>query len=487
MGTVARVSCIGTLALCSRALAALCALAALGGISAVGAQALEETALDRYVAAPDAHYRYELVSTLFGPGYTGYVLRLTSQQWLSAAAVDRPVWRHWLVVVRPDEVATHTGLLIISGGSNDKPPPRDISPLLVRAALATHSVVSEVRMVPNEPLVFAGDGRQRGEDAIVAYSWQKFLVSGNETWPLRLPMTKSVVRAMDAVTAFCASPPGGAVELDKFVLAGASKRGWTAWTAAAVDHRVVAIVPAVIDLLNIAPSFEHQFRSYGFWAPAIAAFEDAGIMRWRDTPRFAALMHIEDPYSYRGRLTMPKFIINSAGDQYFLPDSSQFYFDGLKGEKYLRYVPNTDHRLAGSDAADSALAFYQSVVANVPRPRFAWRFRQDGAIQVDTETRPVAVKLWQAHNANARDFRLETIGPAYTSADLPDRGGGRYVAEMPPPQRGWTAYFVEMTFPGPGSAPFKFTSGVRVTPDRLPYGPPPKEDATGLVPASIGR
>jgi hypothetical protein len=33
------------------------------------------------------------------------------------------------------------------------------------------------------------------------------------------------------------------------------------------------------------------------------------------------------------------------------------------GEKYLRYVPNTDHSLKGwyEDAAEGALAFYQSI------------------------------------------------------------------------------------------------------------------------------
>ena len=36
---------------------------------------------------------------------------------------------------------------------------------------------------------------------------------------------------------------------------------------------------------------------------------------------------------------MPKFLVNAAGDQYFLPDSSQFHFAGLKGENYLRYLP----------------------------------------------------------------------------------------------------------------------------------------------------
>jgi DNA invertase Pin-like site-specific DNA recombinase len=54
-----------------------------------------------------------------------------------------------------------------------------------------------------------------------------------------------------------------------------------------------------------------------------------------------------------------------------------------------------------------------------------------------------------------------------------DQGNGLYVGKVPEPKQGWTAYFVEMDFPGAGPYPFKFTTGVRVTPDRLPFGPPP--------------
>jgi PhoPQ-activated pathogenicity-related protein len=334
--------------------AGLLAIVLLAATSAYG---WEETALDRYVAAPDSSYHYQLLNTVAGESYTAYLLELTSQRWRSADEVDRPIWKHWLTIVRPEELKTGTSLLIVSGGSNEKPPPQ-VNPVLAQIAVATNSVVSEIRMVPNQPLVFAGDGQKRTEDAITAYTWEKFLTTGDETWPLRLPMTKSVVRAMDTITAFCASPEGGAVPVDKFVVGGASKRGWTAWTVAAVDSRVAGIIPAVIDLLNLEPSFEHHYRSYGFWAPTIAEFERTGIMRWARTPQFEVLTHIEDPYSYRDRLTTPKFIVNSAGDQYFLPDSSQFYFDRLIGEKYLRHVPNTDHSLKGwyEDAAESALA-----------------------------------------------------------------------------------------------------------------------------------
>jgi PhoPQ-activated pathogenicity-related protein len=90
-------------------------------ISAAAACRAQETPLDRYVAAPDAHYRWELLSTIPGENYTAYVLEMTSQQWRMLEEVDRPVWKHWLVIVRPDQVKTDIGLLVIGGGSNERP------------------------------------------------------------------------------------------------------------------------------------------------------------------------------------------------------------------------------------------------------------------------------------------------------------------------------------------------------------------------------
>ena len=139
-------------------------------------------------------------------------------------------------------------------------------------------------------------------------------------------MTKAAVRAMDTVTAFCGSPEGGKVKVDEFVVAGGSKRGWTTWTTAAVDKRVVAIIPIVIDVLNIEPSMLHHYAAYGFWAPAIGDYTTFSIMDWNGTPEYEALMKIEEPYEYRQRLTMPKFIINASGDQFFLPDSVAVLF-----------------------------------------------------------------------------------------------------------------------------------------------------------------
>ena len=436
-----------------------------------------ETALDRYVNAADAHFSFRRIGRLPAPAAVEVsLLELTSQQWLTGKEVDRPIWRHWLIVYRPANVTRDIGLLFIGGGSNDGKRPSKPNGVLAGLARDTATITAELRMVPNQPLRFSSDTTKaaRSEDEIIAYTWDRFLRTGDDRWPLRLPMTKAAVRALDALTAWTATPEGGGKSVRRFVLAGGSKRGWTTWTTAAVDPRVVGIVPAVIDLLNIVPSFTHHWQAYGFWAPAVEDYERLGIMRWLETPQFAALMAIEDPWSYRTRLTMPKLMLNAAGDQFFLPDSSQFFFDALPGEKYLRYVPNTDHSLDGSDAFETLQAFYASLATGTSRPRFSWTVQRPGRIAVRAVTPPTTVTLWQATNPKARDFRLETLGPKWTMRTLPPAGPNMWVAEIAAPRKGWTGAFVELTFASGGRFPFRLTTEVVVTPDRLPYPPPPR-------------
>ena len=430
----------------------------------------ERTALDDYVAAPDTNYTFRVVTRIPGKTSTTFILEMTSQAWLTTKEVDRPLWKHWLTIVKPNNAASSKSLLFITGGGNGGNPPNSGDPNLARIALATKSVVTELKMVPNQPLVFAGETEGRKEDSLIAYSWDKFLRTGDKKWPARLPMTKSAVRAMDTVITFCGTNTdgGGSVKVDGFVVSGGSKRGWTTWTTAAVDKRVVAIVPLVIDVLNIEPSMLHHYAAYGFWAPSVGDYTAFRIMDWNGTPEYHALMKIEEPYEYRHRLTMPKFIVNAAGDQFFLPDSSQFYFDDLPGVKYLRYVPNADHSLKGSDAYQTLQACYTAVLDNRPLPQFSWTLEKDGSMRVTTKDTPTEVKLWQATNPNARDFRMETLGPKYQSTVLTDQGGGVYVGKVSEPAKGWTAFFIELTFPSGNPEPFKFTTQVRVVPDVLP-------------------
>ena len=446
-----------------------------------------ETALDRYVAAPDASFTWKVVNELPAEGVTATLIDMTSQRWLTEREVERPLWTHWVTVVRPKTVTSDIGLLFITGGRTDRQPPSAPAPWLVQAARDTGTVVAELRMVPNQPVVFTGDPthKARVEDDFIAYTWDHFIRTGDDRWPARLPMTKSAVRAMDTVTAFTASPRGGGHAVTRFVVSGASKRGWTAWTTAAVDRRVIAIAPAVIDLLNIEPSFVHHWQAYGAWSDAVKDYVDQGLMDRMGTPAFHALMRIEEPYEYRDRLTMPKFIVSAAGDEFFLPDSSQFYFDDLRGEKHLRYVPNANHSLDKTDALESVQAFYAAVVSGTPRPEIKWTFEPDGSIKVAARDRPQHVRLWQATNPAARNFRLDAIGPVYHDTVLKPAGPNSWIARVTRPPAGWTAFFVELSFPSGGKYPFKETTAVRVLPDTLPYPPPsPQGTAAATAPAN---
>lgn len=435
----------------------------------------QETALDRYVYQPDPVYGWQLVSTIPGDGYRTFVLQLTSQRWRSEKDVDHPVWKHWLSITRPDQLTTNKALLFIGGGSNNDPAPSQASARATKIATETGSVVAELGMVPNQPLRFTDSpDRARSEDDIIAYTRVKHFETNDDTWLVRLAMVKSGVRAMDAVQEFLASPAGGRVKIDQFVVAGGSKRGWTTWLVGVVDHRVCAIMPIVIDALNSEAVTRHHYEAYGFFSPALKDYVNHGLFPHKiGTPEYQAVLKIEDPYEYRDRpqLRIPKFMINAAGDQFFLPDGSQFYYRDLPEEKHLRYVPNAKHNLAGSDSNDSLIAFYQAILLNKPRPRFSWQKQKDGSLTVTVVDQPAEVNLWQATNPNARDFRVDTIGKAYQSTPLKPSKNGTYEAKVKKPAKGFTAFFVELTYPGPvpGKEPFKFTTEVSVVPDILPY------------------
>jgi PhoPQ-activated pathogenicity-related protein len=428
----------------------------------------QPTALDDYVAAPDDSYTWELVDTRQIGDSTMYVVEMTSQTW-RPENTDRPQWKHHITILKPKGADHNTALLFIGGGKNGGPPPTTPDIVTLTLAKETRSVVAELKMIPNQPLVFNDDGEPRNEDNLIAYTWNQVITTSDPTWSARLPMVKSAVRAMDTVQKVLASDEGGKLGIDKFVVVGGSKRGWTTWLTGAVDRRVVAIIPAVIDVLNVKRSMTHHFEAYGFWAPAVGDYVRHKIMEKQDLPGYELLLQFEDPIRYAERLTIPKYIVNAAGDQFFLPDSSQFYWDELEGEKHLRYVANTDHSLANSDAPQTIAAFYHAIMKNQPRPEYDWHFEDDGSIHVRCKDKPKEVVLWQATNPEARDFRLEKIGRAYKSTPLEPTGEGTYVGNVEEPADGFTAYFVEMTFESGFKFPFKFTSGVRVSPDKLPF------------------
>lgn len=426
------------------------------------------TPLDDYVAKKDSAYSWRIIQTTRADDYTLFAIELISQTWRSTKEVDQPKWKHWIKVVRPKVVSSETGLLFVGGSNQDSQPlgPKDF---LLDLATRTHTVVAELFDVPNQPLVFADGKRPMSEDDLIAFTWKKYLQTKDQEWPAILPMVKSVVRSMDALQEVAVTTEFGPVGLKKFVLAGKSKRAKTVWNTAAVDPRVVAVAPLVYDVLNIPKNMRNHFESYGFWAPAIGDYVRAGIAGKEGNPKFLKLLNIEDPYSYRVRFTMPKLVLNAAGDEYFTPDSSRFYYDDLPDEKILRYVPNADHSLEGTDAFETFACFYESMVRGLKRPKYSWKFLDDGSIRIETSDSPKEVKLWRAYNPIARDFRIEKVGPIYESVPLRALDGNIFIGKIEPVEQGFTAFFVELAYDIGAQYPLKVTTAVRILPDVLPF------------------
>ena len=432
-----------------------------------------DTALDEYVNTPDAAYDFAHFATMSGPDFTLHVFSMTSQEWRSADEVDRTRWEHWLAVIVPNTVVSETSMLIVAGGSNKPLPDLDAGEVQIagQVALATQSIVSIITQVPNQPLKFPNEVDGLREDSLVAYSWDKAMDTGDFSWPVYLPMVKSVVRAMDTVQAV--APAVAEKIVNDFVVVGFSKRGAITWLTAVVDPRVKAISPGVIDFLNVAPHIEHHYSAYGFYSPAVQPYVNKDIVRRVRTPEGQDLLKVIDPYSYLDRLTMPKFLLNSPGDQFFPSDSARHYYQDLLGDNLIRYVPNTDHSLADSNGSvENALAslvtWYANILFDVPRPQISWEKNESG-VTVSAFPPPSGAALWRATNENGRDFRKDLIGDAWMPAPLAGSGSGIYQITVEEPTTGWTAYFAEFYYPGAGGFPQTYSTRVFVTPDTLPF------------------
>lgn len=428
--------------------------------------------LKAYVEEDDPAFQYEIHDTLPGEGWTSYQLKMVSGTWLTEQEVDPTLWWHWLTIIVPDIIHENESMMFIGGGSAHDTIPPPAYDWLGEAAVATGSVISYLSNIPYQPVDYVDDSKgERYEDDLIAYGWRQYLESGASEdkleWLARFPMTRAVVRAMDVVEELSASLNN---PVDQFFVTGASKRGWTTWATAAVDDRVVGIAPMVIDLLNIVPSFQHHWRCYGEWSPAVSDYVAEGIMDWMETGAFASMLAQVDPYSFVDRLTMPKLLINATCDEFFVTDSWQFYWNDLQGPSYLQYVPNVGHGLNGY-APVNLISFYQAVITDREIPKLEWEV--DGST-LRLEIDPLAdytISKWEAVNPEARDFRIYVNGEAWVEEPLEISGDGSYEVSIASPKMGYKAAMLEVTL-DPGSAfPLTFTSGTLVLPDTYPYEP----------------
>lgn len=393
---------------------------------------------------PDPSYRVTTNGTSSTGAITIIRATLTSQTWKSGD------WTHRLSIFRPSAPSHADFCVLLISGSGD-----GAAEDLVGTALATSIGVPVAVLldVPNQPLY----GGKR-EDELIAHTWTEYLKSGDESWPLLLPMVESALRAMDAVQSVTKS--AGYPEIQRFLVTGASKRGWTTWlTAATKDPRVKAIAPMVIDVLNMAKQLPHQIESYGKASEQIADYEHAGLFDALQTPRGGRLLEIVDPYTYRNNLTLPKLIILGTNDPYWTQDALNLYWDGLTGPKWVLYTPNSGHGLDDRLRVLATLsAFARSVADGKPLARPSWKWNGN-TLTVTSNPGPVSARLWTT-TATTRDFRRSK----WVSKDVPVKNG-KVTVELPRPASGFCAGFVELTY-RQGGRSYTVSTQLRITGSR---------------------
>lgn len=395
------------------------------------------TALEEYVARPEPDAKWTLREKPEKGKRGVYSIELVSQTWQGIR------WVHSLTVYEPAEIEfPHKMILYNTGGKvGDNPGVAD-QVLGLRLAQVAGCRVAFLMQIPNQPLL--GD---RVEDDLITETFLRYLKTRDQNWPLLFPMVKSVVKAMDALEEVAKKE--WEVELDGFLITGASKRGWTSWLSAVADKRVFAIAPIVIDMLNVGPQMKYQFETWGEYSEQIKDYTSKGLVQIMQKNPEIPLWRWMDPYTYRKRLTLPKLLINGTNDPYWVVDALNNYWDDLLGPKYILYVPNAGHGLEGGrDLALSSLAgFFRHTASGRPMPALRWK-HTDGSngprLEVAASPAPIEALLWTA-TSPTKDFRKAK----WESRPMTPDGEG-FVGEVDKPSAGHVALFGELRFNGGG-------------------------------------
>ncbi|MEI6240585.1 MAG: PhoPQ-activated protein PqaA family protein [Planctomycetia bacterium] len=425
-----------------------------GGRMAAGRAPAEIAAglLAEYAHRPDPATRLEPLSDGELAGGRFRTCRLVSQEWRGIE------WTHELSMYVPGGLAadTDTMLLLIDGGSAGKLPalnagPSDAVKMLAIAANAAGLPAAVVRQVPFQPMF---DGLK--EDDLIAHTFVEFVRTGDPSWPLLLPMVKAAVESMTAACA--AARDAWRLDIERFVLTGASKRGWTTWLTAAVDERVGGAMPMVIDMLSLERHVELQRKSFGGMSEQLVPYTSRGVEQLFSSPRGRELVEIVDPFAYRDRLLQPKVIALGTNDPYWPLESLGLYLDGLEGPRWVSYAPNAGHGLPVTRVCGLVAALGQHVAGERRLPTLDWSFAETPdavACTVTSDDTPDEVLLWQA-TAESRDFRKAR----WTSTPLSPVDGS-WRADVVRPASGFAAAMIECRYPRE-PLPLLLTSGVHV-------------------------
>jgi PhoPQ-activated pathogenicity-related protein len=398
-----------------------------------------------YIARPEPQYHWQKVSETQEGFVTVTDLKLRSQVWRGIP------WDHTIRLFRPVTVKYPKTALLLVWGGNPGPEDTQIAALL---SAAIQAPLAFLYNIPNQPLF---DGKT--EDDLIAHTYAEYLKSGDDTWPLLEPMTKSAIKAMDALQAF--SEQEWKQKIEGFVVTGASKRGWTTYLTGASDPRVKAIAPMVFDNLNFAAQMQHQLALWGRYSEQIEDYTRRGLQQQLGSKRGRQLVRMVDPWFYRDRLRMPKLLIHGSNDRYWATDATSLYWKDLAGEKSLLVVPNSGHGLEDRPRVVATIvAFFHHVAGNKAFPQLTATSEGSGSkrtLRIHSSVKPTEARMWIAHS-DTMDFRASK----WESSPMREEGEA-YFGDVAVPEKGGVAWFGELVFPGPPGS-FTLSTPAQVAP-----------------------
>lgn len=329
--------------------------------------------------------------------------------------------------------------------------------MMASIASGNKAVVAIISQIPNQPLY-----DNLTEDALISFTLHNFRNDRDFTWPLLFPMTKSAIVAMDAVQQYARKELNRKV--NRFVVSGASKRGWTTWLTGSQDPRVVAIAPMVIDVLNMPVNIDYQKKVWGDYSIQIDDYVKLGLAQDLSTPAGKDLATMIDPYSYRKNLAMPKLIIMGTNDEYWPADAIKNYLYDIPGENYIHYEPNVGHEMGDGQGVMMALnAFFNTVIYNKPQSLCEWLVSSDTSgtlLTVKASPDLKKASLWICDSPD-QDFRNDK----YSVKEIQYQDPSEIKVKVNYPTIGFRAFYIELTYPDPFEGKYSKTTRMFVVDD----------------------
>ncbi|HEY8541387.1 MAG TPA: PhoPQ-activated protein PqaA family protein [Pseudothermotoga sp.] len=333
-------------------------------------------------------------------------------------------WVHDLLIVQPSQIAFSDIAVLFITGDFDPTKSKDVEDYLWIAEKFS-CVFAVLGDIPNQPIY------NLREDDLIAHTFLQYIETKDPTLPLLFPMTTAAVGAMDVIEQL--------FNVKRFFVTGASKRGWTTWLTAVVDSRVFAIAPIVFDNLNFPKQFEQQLKMYENYSESISPYVKRGLPEMINTQEGQKLLRMVDPYTYRDRLTMPKYIINATNDEYWTIYSTNLYFFDLPGKNYILYVPNNKHSVKNIPYVVENASIFLRLVITDKLPYFEFSIQKD---EITVKDCPQIKEVYVNRAvSDTTDFR----GSLWIRLPvLPEKG--IYSIQVEPPQSRHVAYYAEVVF-----------------------------------------